>query len=276
MYNPKFSIITVVYNSVETVEQTIMSVLTQSYDNVEYIVIDGGSTDGTVDIIKKYSDKLSYWVTEPDNGMYDALVKGFKHVTGDICAYINADDFYQQGAFETVKEIFADMSVKWLTGINTHYNMRGQIVGASVPYKYRQKFIRGGVYGKKLPFIQQESTFWRTELLKYVDMGKLRNYKLAGDFYLWNCFCEHADLYIISCILSGFRLRNGQLSSELNGYYKEMDEICKYHLGVLDTIKVFIDKLCWKIPYKLNGDIIRWDKESNSWTNANKEKKYGV
>ncbi|WP_051180115.1 glycosyltransferase family 2 protein [Selenomonas ruminantium] len=265
MIEPKISIITVVYNSVNTIEQTILSVLNQSYSNIEYVIIDGGSTDGTIDVIKKYEDKLSYWETDKDNGMYDALVKGFTHITGEICAYINADDFYQQGAFETVKEIFADKSIKWLTGISTHYNDRGQIVWAATPYLYRRELIRRGVYGKKLPFIQQESTFWRSDLLKYVDMNKLRQYKLAGDFYLWYCFSKYADLNIVSCILAGFRLRVGQLSSNLTDYYKEMDEICMCKLGIMDRIKIRIDKKRWVRPYRFNENIIKYDKESNSW-----------
>ena len=81
------SVVTVSYNAVSTIEQTILSVINQTYPNVEYIIIDGGSTDGTVDIIKKYADKIAYWVSEPDKGIYDAMNKGGLKTTGDFIQF---------------------------------------------------------------------------------------------------------------------------------------------------------------------------------------------
>ena len=105
--NMKLSIITVSLNNKDTIEQTIRSVLSQTYNNVEYIVIDGGSTDGTVDIIKKYEDKISYWVSESDKGIYDAMNKGIRKATGDIVGILNADDFYvDENVLEKVVKCF--------------------------------------------------------------------------------------------------------------------------------------------------------------------------
>lgn len=89
---PKITIITVVYNAVATIEQTIQSVIGQTYPNIEYIVIDGASTDGTIDIIKKYQDKITLWVSEPDNGIYDAMNKGLKRAKGDFVYFLGGDD----------------------------------------------------------------------------------------------------------------------------------------------------------------------------------------
>ena len=89
---PTFSIITITYNAVRLVEQTLLNVLSQSYPNIEYIVIDGGSTDGTVDIIRRYESGLAYWVSEPDKGIYDAMNKGLQKATGDYVWFINAGD----------------------------------------------------------------------------------------------------------------------------------------------------------------------------------------
>ena len=83
MSNFKISIITVVYHAADTIEQTIRSVVEQDYPNIEYIIIDGGSTDGTLDVIKKYEDRIAYWVSEPDKGIYDAMNKGLSAATGD-------------------------------------------------------------------------------------------------------------------------------------------------------------------------------------------------
>ena len=92
MDTPLISIVTVVYNGEKYLEDSIKSVLNQSYKNIEYIIIDGGSTDGTLGIIRKYEKYISYWVSEPDKGQSDALNKGFKKSTGSILAWLNADD----------------------------------------------------------------------------------------------------------------------------------------------------------------------------------------
>lgn len=107
----KVSIITVCYNSVKTLEKTIQSVLSQTYKNLEYIIIDGGSTDGTLEIIEHYKDCISLCISEPDNGIYDAMNKGIQHSHGDIIGIINSDDWY------------AENSVKWVVQYFQHYNV---------------------------------------------------------------------------------------------------------------------------------------------------------
>ena len=96
-YSPLISIVTVVLNNAKTLEQTILSVINQSYQNKEYIIIDGGSTDGSLEIIKKYAPFLTFWCSEPDNGIYDAMNKGISKSTGDIIGIINSDDWYETG-----------------------------------------------------------------------------------------------------------------------------------------------------------------------------------
>lgn len=96
--NPKVSVITVVYNGERFIEETIKSVLNQTYNNIEYIIIDGGSTDGTIDIIKRYENRIDYWVSESDNGIYDAWNKGIKIAKGEWISFLGADDFYLNDA----------------------------------------------------------------------------------------------------------------------------------------------------------------------------------
>ena len=107
MNNPLISVVTVSYNAVTTIEQTILSVINQTYSNIEYIIIDGGSTDGTVDIIRKYADRIAYWVSEPDKGIYDAMNKGTKKANGEYIAFLNSDDWYELDAVSIIAQ-FAD------------------------------------------------------------------------------------------------------------------------------------------------------------------------
>jgi glycosyltransferase involved in cell wall biosynthesis len=104
--NPLVSIITVVFNGAKTLEQTIQSVLGQTYKNIEYIIVDGGSTDGTLDIIQKYEDRIARWVSEPDRGLYDAMNKGIRMATGEIIGIINSDDWYELNAVESIMDAY--------------------------------------------------------------------------------------------------------------------------------------------------------------------------
>jgi glycosyltransferase involved in cell wall biosynthesis len=103
---PKISIVTPSFNQGDFIEETILSVLNQNYPNLEYIIIDGGSTDQTVEIIKKYESKLTYWVSEPDNGQGNAINKGFRKATGDLFGWINSDDYYTPNSFLKLAEAF--------------------------------------------------------------------------------------------------------------------------------------------------------------------------
>lgn len=106
----KISVITVSFNAAKTIEASIRSVIAQTYSNVEYIIIDGGSTDGTVDIIKKYADRLAYWVSEPDKGIYDAMNKGVAAATGDYVYFLGADDILMPDAFSKMLASLTDIS----------------------------------------------------------------------------------------------------------------------------------------------------------------------
>ncbi|WP_341220843.1 glycosyltransferase family 2 protein [Polaribacter atrinae] len=227
---PKISIVTPNYNGAEYLEETILSVLNQNYPNLEYIIIDGGSSDNSIDIIKKYEDQLSYWVSEPDKGLYDAIQKGFELSTGEIMAWINSDDMYVKGAFSIVSEIFFNFKqVYWLLGIPSLYDEKGRIVNIQ-KFKRWSKF---DYYINDYEWIQQESVFWRRSLWESSGSKMNTNLKLAGDLELWTRFFRKEKLYSIDALLSGFRVRSSnQLSLDsIEDYHKEAKEVLKLELN---------------------------------------------
>ena len=129
--NPLISVVTVSYNAVSTIEQTILSVINQTYPNIEYVIIDGESTDGTVDVIKKYADRITYWVSEPDKGIYDAMNKGMGISTGDFLIFIGADDlFYTTDVIKNIVAKIKEMNVIYY----------GNVIFKGVGKKYLGKF----------------------------------------------------------------------------------------------------------------------------------------
>jgi glycosyltransferase involved in cell wall biosynthesis len=152
---PKVSVVTATYNQGPYIEQTILSVLGQNYPNIEYIIIDGGSTDQTVETIRKYEDRIAYWVSEPDRGAADALAKGFKRATGEIVAYLNSDDVYMPGAFFRVAGEFERTSADLVYGNLYWIDPGGVILGER---RQASCFGTGYLYGGA--DIMQPAAFW--------------------------------------------------------------------------------------------------------------------
>jgi glycosyltransferase involved in cell wall biosynthesis len=202
-------------------------VLQQGYPNLEYIIIDGGSTDNSVEIIKKFSAEkhLSYWVSEPDNGQYDAINKGFSRATGEIMAWLNSDDMYVPGTFRTVAEIFNKFEfVNWITGTPTTYTIHGSMVAGRY-HIYSRDLIKRGFYGPIGSWIQQEGTFWRRELWEKAGGRMNASYDYAGDFELWQRFSSYDYLYTVNAVLGGFRHHpNQKTKTQMDKYYEEISE----------------------------------------------------
>ena len=130
------SVVTVCYNAVSTIEETMLSVLNQTYTNIEYIIIDGGSTDGTVDIIKKYADRLAYWISEPDKGIYDAMNKGIAVATGDYINFMNAGDLFYD--YDVLQKVFIEYSANedFIAGIASLKGLRKFWIPAPTDFSF--------------------------------------------------------------------------------------------------------------------------------------------
>jgi glycosyltransferase involved in cell wall biosynthesis len=160
---PRITIVTPSYNQAPFLEQTIRSVIDQGYDNLEYFVIDGGSTDGSVEIIHRYASRLAGWVSEPDKGQTDAINKGLARATGDIVAFLNSDDLYLPGTLDTVaRHMSGNMSTDWLVGVCNCFESDGGHRKPFVPQAPSSlaNYLMG--VGGMLP---QPSCFWSARLI---------------------------------------------------------------------------------------------------------------
>lgn len=230
-YLPKITIVTPNFNGSAYLEETIKSVIRQKYPNLEYIIIDGGSSDTSVDIIKKYEEYITYWVSEPDGGMYEAIQKGFENSSGEIMSWLNSDDMYHPNSFFTIAEIFMNhKEVHWLTGYNTHYDENNRTVALKEAYPH----TKYDMFLEREKFIQQESTFWTRSLWEIAGAKVDINLKYAGDFELWIRFFRYAKLHRVSALIGGFRVRSGQLSQlNMKQYVKESNQVLEQERQLL-------------------------------------------
>jgi glycosyltransferase involved in cell wall biosynthesis len=271
----KFSVVTVCLNAASHIEETVASVASQSAVRdgtveLQHLVCDGGSTDGTLEILRRIAGPHLRIDSRADGGMYDALARGLQAVDGDIVAYLNAGDYFHPHAFSVVRALMAaHPECRWLTGWAVAYSESGAAVRFEVPYRYRSRLHRCGAYGRFLPCVQQESTFWKRELMQRVDFGRLARLRLAGDYYLWRCFAQSDDLHIASAQLGGFRLHAGQLSENRAAYLDELRSLAEAP-GPLDLACVLCDKVLWYAPPLVKKMLNRrgfhlYDHRLNRW-----------
>lgn len=208
-YLPKISIVTVNYNKGEFLEDTIKSVISQNYPNYEYIIIDGNSTDNSVDIIKKFEKYLTYWVSEPDKGMTDALIKGFKKCSGEILAWLNSDDMYVENTFQIVSKNYLEQKWDFFYGDMNFIRKNGHFLKKVYSFDTNAKFFANG--GTSMP---QPSCFWSRKI--YESVGGLdSNFKLRMDADLFYRIFKMKNVKVVrvNLVLSLFRIHEGQSHS---------------------------------------------------------------
>jgi glycosyltransferase involved in cell wall biosynthesis len=195
------SIITPSYNQAIFLEATIRSVLEQDYSPIEYIIADGGSTDGSLEIIQRYASHLGWWVSERDKGQTDALNQGFAHAQGEVLAYLNSDDTYQPGAVaEAVAFLQAHPQVGMVYGDANFIDAKGRVIGRFPARQTDYRKLRQGYV-----HIPQQSAFFRADLWRKV--GPLDpSFYFAMDYDLWVRLAKQAPLVYTRRLWANFRL----------------------------------------------------------------------
>ena len=257
---PKISVVTIVYNDVNNIEATILSVLLQDYPNIEYIVIDGGSTDGTVNIIEKYSNKIRYWISERDNGIYDAMNKGIKQATGEWINFMNSGDrFYNKNSISDVFKKCLSDSVDVVYGYQIHNFSYGQ---------YVRKRIDLSFFSSLMP-IGHASSFVKMDIMKEYMFDT--SFKVAADYnFFYNLFITDHKFYFVEVIVSVFEASNGISSkneiltlketSIINGSYKSFS----YYMKIISVIlRSYIKRLISVINPKINLVVKRRKRNNN-------------
>jgi glycosyltransferase involved in cell wall biosynthesis len=219
---PKISVVTPSLNQGQYIEATIESVLGQGYPNLEYIIIDGGSTDGTVGIIDRYSEHLANWVSEPDEGQTDALIKGFRQASGDILCWLCSDDLFEPGALREAAEIFAEHP-DW----QVIYGDSLWIDADSRPIRPKKEipFIRF-IWMYDHNYLPQPSTFWRRGIYEQVGGLDVRM-ELTMDADLWARFAERTTLYHVPRTWSRMRYYPEQKNRRLRAISDKEDVLIR-------------------------------------------------
>ena len=199
---PRISIITPSYNQAQFLEETICSVLSQDYPRLEYIIMDGGSTDGSREIIQKYAEKLAYWVHEPDHGQVDALNRGFMRATGDIFAWLNSDDTYEPDTLQTVAQTFQQNAEAQLVyGEGWYINAQSARLR---PCKFVRHAFNPHYICNKDPILQQ-AAFWRRALWEQI--GPLdASYHWVFDWDWFVRASQHTSFHYIPHFLGNYRV----------------------------------------------------------------------
>ena len=217
---PKISVITPSFNQASFIEETVQSVLEQNYPNLEYLIMDGGSTDGTLDILKKYEGSLR-WISRKDRGQSDALNQGFRLATGEVLAFLNSDDRYERGALLRVGEFFADHpDVHWVTGKCRVIDSHGLEIRRGVT-AYKNFWLKFGNYKVLLilDYISQPATFWRRTVIEKIGLFD-ENEHLAMDYDYSLRVGQYFTLSLIDEYLAAFRVHPASKSTKILEHFE--------------------------------------------------------
>jgi glycosyltransferase involved in cell wall biosynthesis len=272
---PRISVITPSFNQAAFIEQTIGSVLDQNYPNLEYIIVDGGSTDGSIGIIRKYECRLAYWISEKDRGQAHAINKGLERATGDIIAYLNSDDYYLEGALERVADHFASHpEVDLIHGRCRIVDVRGATVGERVSSitGYEEIVDLWDVWWNGRNFVQPE-VFWTRRIMDRVGL-LCENLFWALDYDYWlRVLHAGGAIGFVDHELAAFRLHTQQKSTQPALVANELLSVVRPYIFATDR------SIGWLKRVELKGKWIfdtrfRHEAESSSHRNDGRYRRW--
>jgi hypothetical protein len=236
--------------------------------SLQYLVFDAGS-DGMGEQLRRQLGRQVEVRIERDRGLYEAIAKGLGMADGDVVSYLNAGDVYHPSAFDVVADVMEAHPVRWVTGMQVLCNEALHVVGAEVPFRYRRDLLLKGLYGRKLPFLQQEATFWARSLQANVDLTALGSLRLAGDYYLWRCFIREEEPAVVAAYLGGFTVHRRALSSNLEEYFREVEALADPP-GPIDGFLARCERWRWRnltqnARKRRNPRLFFWDEEASRW-----------
>lgn len=233
---PKISIVTPSFNQSKYLEITIKSVVNQNYPNLEYIIMDGGSTDGSVEIIKKYEKFFTFWESNPDKGQADAIYRGFEKSTGEIIAWINSDDYYLDGAFTCVKEFFAQHpEIQWVVGNGIFVDENNKkLLDCYCPRVDHDRLLHFG-----MTFIQP-TMFIRREFF-FKCGGFNRELKFSFDYDLVLRLSAYCPPGKINSMLTAFRRHKKSKTNTISEINKLEDQYLRKKYGVSYSKYIIFD-----------------------------------
>lgn len=248
-----FSIVTVVFNGRDLIEDTILSVINQEYSGMEYIIIDGGSTDGTVDIIKKYENKISYWISEPDKGIFDAMNKGIALANGTFVSLLNAGDYYEEGILEKVSSIISKNDEAGVIYGDTNVIIS---VGRE---KYSLNIVPNTVIDDRLmvaPVFCHQSSFVKKSL--FTKYGYFDNVSIAGDWlHFVNLYRNNVRFLYFNETVSNYL--EGGASTTAKGFKESFEFKKKFGtFRMKDYLTLFIFHVKDNVYFKKYFNSILW------------------
>lgn len=243
---PLISIITVVFNGEKYLEETIQSVINQTYDNVEYIIIDGGSSDRTLDIIKKYENKIDYWISERDNGIYDAMNKGIRVSSGEWVSFLGADDFLKKNAIESyLNALNGDLKIKYISSKIELINNKKQvlsIVGKALEWNTFKKYMCVAHVGS----LHHKSLFCKYGLFDI-------SYKIAGDYEFLLRIAKNNNILFLNKITARM-INEGVSNQNIKVAFKESNN-AKINTARRNILISYFEYYIWHLKIFIKKNI---------------------